>query len=141
MMLTAENSHCEERQKIIVSRDNRESREHRAYNPEQSYRVRHYRLDGELVKQQKCCDFLLINDTCLRAYFIELKGRNLDEAIPQLENAVRICSRELTGYDYHYRIVASKARTHELKKLDFRKFKDKCGSKLKYCTEYMEETL
>lgn len=141
MLLTAENSHCEERQKIIVSRDHGTSREHRAYNREQKYCIRHYKLDGELVKQQKCCDFLLINDTCRRAYFIELKGGNVDEAIPQLEKATRICRPELEGYEYYYRIVQSKARTHDLKKLSFRKFKDKCGSRLRYQTERMEEDL
>lgn len=141
MLLTAEKSHCEERQKIIVSRDNGTSREHRAKNTEQKYCVRHYKLDGELIKQQKCCDFLLINDTCHRAYFIELKGRNMDEAVPQLENAVRICGPELKGYEYYYRIVQSKARTHEIKKLSFRKFQEKCGSRLRYQTGYMEEEL
>ncbi len=141
MLLTVEKSHCEERQKIIVSRDNGTSREHRAKNLEQKYCVRHYKLDGEVVVQQKCCDFLLVNDTRRQAYFIELKGRNIDEAVPQLENAVKICRQELKGYEIYYRIVSSKARTHEIKKLSFRKFQDKCGSKLRYQTGCMEEEL
>lgn len=65
----------------------------------------------------------------------------MDEAVPQLENAVRICGPELKGYEYYYRIVQSKARTHEIKKLSFRKFQEKCGSRLRYQTERMEEEL
>ncbi len=141
MLLTSENSDCEDRQKIIVSRDMGTRREHRALNLKQEYAVRHYKLDKKLVKQQTCCDFLLTNDTLHRAYFIELKGGNIDEAIPQLENAARICREELVGYEYHYRIVQSKARTHDIKKVSFRKFKDKCGSRLKYQTTCMEEEL
>lgn len=141
MLLTTEKSRCEERQKIIVSRDHGTAREHRAKNTEQKFCVRHYKLDGDLIRQRVCCDFLLINDKCRKAYFIELKGRNMDEAVPQLENAVKICAPELKDYEYYYRIVQSKARTHQINKLSFRKFEDKCGGRLKYQTRYMEEEL
>ena len=141
MLLTKEKSHCEENQKIIVSKDLGTTREHRAINPGQQYCVRQYKLDGELIKQQKCCDFLLINDSLKKAYFIELKGGNIDEAIPQLENGERLCTAELQGYTFFYRIVPSKVRTHAVTSNKFKKFKDKCGTKLKYQTIKMEETL
>lgn len=141
MQLTADRSLCEPNQKEIVSKDRRESRKHVAYNLEQAYQVRHYRLDGEIVQQAKCCDYLLINDTLKNAYFIELKGGNVDEAVPQLEQGYVKFRSELAGYRYYFRIVSSRVRTHDIKKTSFRKFKDKWGSHLKYQTNLMEETL
>lgn len=140
MLLTPEKSLCENRQKIIVSKDRGTPREHRAINSN-DYSVRHYKLDGEIVKQQKCCDYLLVNDSLKNAYFIELKGRNIDEAISQLQNAERVCQSELMGYIFYYRIVSSKVRTHDVQKNEFRKFKERCGSRLKYQTNLIEEQL
>ena len=140
MLLTKDKSRCEEYQKIIVSRDTG-SREHKAINPEQRYKVRQYKLDGDLIVQQKCCDFLVLNVSSKNAYFIELKGSNIDEAISQLENGATLCKAELNGYTFFYRIVASKVRTHQVESNKFRKFKDKYGSNLKYQTNRMEETL
>lgn len=62
--LVPDKSRCKETQKIIVSQDNKSSRKHIAHN-DGGFRVRHYRLDGDLVKQEKCCDFLLLNDSNL----------------------------------------------------------------------------
>ena len=95
MLLTPDKSICERRQKIIVSKDQREQRQHRAENPDQKYEVRHYRLDGDLVSQTTCCDFLLINDTTKKA--VNSPG--------------------------------------------FRKFKDKWGSRLKYNSRTLKDTL
>lgn len=92
----------------------------------------HYvkKIDGELFRQTKCCDFLLINDSTKKAYFIELKGGNIDDAIEQLEVGEQKCKDELKGYISYYRIVCSKARTHKIKSVKFRKFKEKCGERL-----------
>lgn len=141
MQLTTEKSLCEEKQKLIVSKDKGTSREHRAKNEDGKYNVRHYKLDGDLVRQQKCCDYLLTNDTLKKAYFIELKGRNIDDAILQLINGAKLFGSELQEYELLYRIVASKVRTHDIQKNEFRKFKDACGSRLKYQTNLMEEKL
>ncbi len=141
MLLTTDQSLCKANQKQIVSKDRKESRKHIAYNPDQAYQVRHYRLDGNIVRQTKCCDFLLINDTLKNAYFIELKGGNVDEAVPQLERGYGLFHSELAGYQYYFRIVPSRVRTHDIKKTAFRKFKDKWGSHLQYKSIQMEETL
>lgn len=140
-LLVPEKSLCEKRQKIIISRDKHSKVEHRAYNLERKYDVRHYRLDGDLIKQEKCCDFLLLNDTLKNAYFIELKGANIDEAVPQLQNAVSLCREELKGYECLLRIVCSKVRTHMVESNTFRKFKARWGSKLKCQADVLEETL
>ena len=64
MLLKPEESENRDKyQKIIVSREPGENREHRAINPDGIYEVRHYQLDGKLVRNQTCCDYQLLNDT------------------------------------------------------------------------------
>ena len=141
MFLTPEKTLCGKNQSIIVSKDKGNQVQHRAINPEKIYDVRHYKLDGDLVKQEKCCDFLLINDTRRKAYLIELKGGNIDEAVSQLEAGEKKCRNELQGYTFLYRIVCSKAKTHNIRSPKYRKFKEKCGSKLKSKEIVLEEML
>lgn len=141
MILTSEKSMCEKRQSVIVSRDKGNRVQHRAINPQRIYDVRKYQLDGDLVKQEKCCDFLLVNDTKRKAYLIELKGGNIDEAVSQLEAGEKKCKDELQGYMFLYRIVCSKAKTHKIESTTFRRFKEKCGVRLKYKEVLLEETL
>lgn len=141
MILTPEKSLCEKNQAIVVSRDKGNQRQHRGINPQRSLDLRQYRLDGDLFCYTKCCDFLLLDDTKRNAYFIELKGSNVDEAVAQLEAGEQMCRAELSGYECYYRIVHSKARTHTIKNPTFRKFKEKCGSRLRMGENILEEIL
>lgn len=141
MLLAPEKSLCEKNQSIIVSKDKGNQVQHRGINPAKAYEVRHYRLDGDLVKQEKCCDYLLVNDTRKTAYLIELKGGNVDEAVSQLEAGEGKCRSELRGYTFLYRIVCSKAKTHNIRGTKFRKFKEACGTRLKCKEAFLEETL
>lgn len=141
MLLSDEKSLCAKDQKIIVSKDRGTSRIHKAYNPDKKYCVRHYKLDGDIIKNRKCCDFLLLNDTSRHAYLIELKGGNIDEAVPQLEAGAQLCRTEVPEYTLYYRIVCSKARTHDIRKSIFRKFRARCGSQLKCASQVMQEDL
>ena len=63
MMLTDEKSLCKRNQKIIVSRDKGNKREHRTINRDGIYKVRQYKLDGDIFHNVKCCDYLILNDT------------------------------------------------------------------------------
>ena len=141
MLLTPEKSLCEKNQATVVSRDKGNQREHRASNPQRKFDLRHYKLDGDLFKQTKCCDFLLVNDSRYKAYLIELKGGNIDVAVEQLEAGEQKCKDELKGYTFFYRIVCSKARTHKMQSLKLRKFKEKCGTRLKIKENVLTETL
>ena len=54
-------------QKIIVSAEN--GRRHIATNPSGQYEVRHYRLDGALIKNEQCCDmFSSHSEYCYRRH-------------------------------------------------------------------------
>ena len=141
MLLTQDKSICEKRQKVVVSKDDKQSRVHRAINPEQKYDLRHYRLDGDLIKYEKCCDFLLLNDSLQKAYFIELKGENIDEAVEQLEAAALKLRSELKDYLCLYRIVSSRVPTHKVHSMKYRKFQEKCGARLITKSKRLEEIL
>ena len=141
MRLTQDRSLCETHQKIIVSKDHGTSRTHRADNTRKRYAVRQYKLDGDIISDKKCCDFLLLNDTLKDAYFIELKGGNVDEAIPQLESGLKEFQAELKEYPYYFRAIPSKVRTHDVRSSKFKRFKDRWGSRLQYKTEFLEEQL
>ena len=39
-----------------------------------------------------------------KAYFIELKGKNIDDAVEQLAAGERMCKAELQGYSIFYRM-------------------------------------
>ena len=84
---------------------------------------------------------MLLNDSFKKAYFIELKGSNIDEAIPQLESAEVMFRAELSGYIILYRIVCSKVRAHKVNSNNFRKFRAKVGNALEYKSVRMEEVL
>lgn len=74
-MLNNFHSICEEKQKIIVSKDSGTARIHRAVNIDGDY-VRHYKIDGNVIsdKTVKKCDFLLLNDSKKDAYLYRSKG-------------------------------------------------------------------
>lgn len=121
-MLENFNSICEEKQKIIVSRDSGETRIHRAFNVNDNF-VRHYRIDGVVIMDQneKKCDFLLLNDTKKVAYIIEVKGTDLNTALKQLENTERLLAEDLVGFMKKIRIVY-RANTHAIHSNEYKKF-------------------
>ena len=143
MLLKPEDSECRDiHQKIIVSKEPRENREHRAVNPNGMYEVRHYRLDGKLITNQTCCDFLLLNDTRKKAYYIELKGKDVKRAVDQVLAGERICKRELVDYMSFFRVVTSKTPTHKNMPKNLRNLKDRYGVNRVLCkTRLIEETL
>ena len=140
MKLSKENYSGDIHKKIIVSAENGKS--HVAKNPSGKYEVRHYRLDGEIVKYEKCCDFLLLNDSLLNAYFIELKGCDFIHAVEQVQAAEQIFKEDVANYTKLYRIVTSKTRTQDFNSAKFRHFQRSVGKENIICkTNKIEETL
>ena len=88
-MLDKYKSMCQERQKIIVSRDQGAARVHQARNVDSDL-VRHYQIDGYVIcdPSVRKCDFLLLDDTKKKAYLIEVKGTDIKHAVGQLELSV-----------------------------------------------------
>jgi hypothetical protein len=109
--------------KVIVLEE--EKSKYRAENP-LGKKVTVYRIDGCILQEGdgKKCDYLLVDDQTL--HFIELKGRNLEDAIQQLMNTVHLLMPRLQA-DYtaaYAKIVlkktapqAAKASTRQWEKL------------------------
>ena len=140
MELRQGDSECRMNQKVIVSEEN--GRAHIATNPDGQYNVRHYRLDGKLVKHETCCDYLLLNDSLQNAYYIELKGHDISRAVEQVLAGERLCRALLKNYVSYYRIVASKSPTLDNMPKKYRNLLDKVGTKRLICkTRRLEEIL
>ena len=102
-------SRCQERQSVIVSKDERNPQKHIARNSDAA-RVRHYKIDGDVCpkgEQPRKCDFLLLNDDKKHAYLIELKGSIADwkDAKEQTESTKMLLRSSLKGYTCFYRFV------------------------------------
>ena len=140
MPLSGFASICEEHQKTIVSRDLGQPTKHIANNVKQCH-VTHYRIDGIVITDRAACDFLLINEDTYTAYLIELKGRDLVRSVEQLESTEATLKDKLRAYSLEFRIVASKARTHAIESVTFKRFKEKKKQSLIYKTNQIEEKI
>ena len=70
--------------------------------------IRQFKIDGEVISKNSeaaRCDYLLLNDDAKRAYYIELKGSDLEKAIQQIESTVQIFQTSLPGYTTYRRII------------------------------------
>ncbi len=140
-MLERFESSCDERQKIIVSRDTGSKCMHRANNIKRCL-VRQYQIDGYVITDpnEKKCDYLILNDDKKDAYLIELKGTELLHALEQIEQTEKILGRDLSLYEKYYRIVY-RANTHDIHSLKFTKFVKTKGGRVKAATNLIEENI
>jgi hypothetical protein len=71
-----------------------------------------YKVDACLIKDggQKKCDYLILleGDSIRHAYFVELKGTGLRDAINQIDNSVKILIGLVNKYKIFGRIVGRK---------------------------------
>lgn len=126
MRLNNCNSHCGRKDVLITSCD-RGSCKHVARNMDQSD-VYQFKIDGEVIKgDERRCDWLVINGDAKTAYYIELKGSDIEKAIAQLENTHRILKNEMPDYEAYYRIVY-KSGSHSVYSNKVIRWKEKMGS-------------
>lgn len=126
-----ENLCKDERQKIIVSRDDNEKSigkkcEHRANNKNNSL-VRQYKVDGSIFIDGKKCDFLVLNDEKQNAYLIELKRSRILEAIEQLKSTYERIKLSLPEYQFFFRISHAETNTHTIKNQKIIRWREKYG--------------
>ena len=91
---------------------------HIGLNHSKSY-IRQYKVDGDVLKAgsgEQRCDFLLINDTKHKSYYIELKrpGSDIPKAIDQIENTIRLLHHAISEYEIFCRIIYY-TRSHEIR--------------------------
>lgn len=85
-----------------------------------------YRVDGKLIASttERKCDFLLLNTKDKTAYFIELKGSDIQSAIKQINNTLQKVLPGLKGYNINVRIVLTKVSVHGLRGSDYLNLKN-----------------
>lgn len=96
--------------KEVVFNDRKPIPEFRIKNNSQHILIK-IKVDGCLIKGQvgvRKCDFLLLDCTDSKAYFIELKGQNLKDAIVQITSTLSQLQPKLKDFKICCRIVQSK---------------------------------
>lgn len=119
-------SQCSKQQSKIVSQD-RGQVKHVALNTTGD-EVAQYHIDDSQIlgNNNSCCDYLIFNDSKKRAYFIELKGRDLCKAKSQVLDAEHLFVSDLTGYTRFYRIVY-RTGSHRVQNQAIIQWKRLCG--------------
>ena len=105
--------------------------------------IRHYLVDKGIIPQndpQERCDYLLINDTDKRAYYIELKGSDLEKAIRQIDNTIRLLHSGISTYTIFPRIVYFSG-THDVHGSKVTKWKAKYRQRVIIRSKKIEENI
>lgn len=87
--------------------------------------VRQYQIDGGVLpkgEDPERCDYLLLNDSNQRAYFIELKGSDISKAISQIETSVKMIKASIPKYSIYKRIIYHSG-THDMQNNDVLKWR------------------
>lgn len=130
----------DEHQYKIVSKDVKSKASHTAINVDRNV-VKHYNVDGTIYTDSDGMrvDYLLLNMDKKVAYFIELKGSNIEHGIEQLEQSDKDFKKALIEYQKEYRLVFT-GRTHNgVNGPKYRKAKSKWGSHFNSRNGYYEE--
>ncbi|WP_373514581.1 hypothetical protein [Persicitalea sp.] len=96
--------------KEIVFKDKKAAPEFRVLNNSRHFLIK-LKVDGCLLGEKigvRKCDFLLLDCTDNKAFFIELKGQNLGDAIDQIKSTIPQLITKLLGFSFCCRIVQSK---------------------------------
>lgn len=78
--------------------------------------VRQFKVDGDIFpkgEKPNRCDWLLLNDDKKKAYFIELKGSNIEYAISQIEESVKRLQPSIPSYKIYRRLIY-RTGTHKI---------------------------
>ncbi|MED4271098.1 hypothetical protein P9199_13240 [Geobacillus stearothermophilus] len=103
--------YCDRRKLAVVKEKGREIR----FVNKGEKRVALYRVDGCLIQEGVKCDFLFLVIEGDRAFFIELKGSDLKQAVHQIARTIEQLGKWLPGYRFEGRIVTTRVRTPALK--------------------------
>ena len=112
---------CDRRSKIIIQEN---KSKYIAKNNDTAL-VEQYKVDGCLITKGIRCDYLLINSSKLKSYFIELKGSDINHAVDQIDQSIKTLGTKIVDYSINGRIVLTKAyapalNTNKFKKLNNR---------------------
>lgn len=114
-----------EKRKIVTFTD-KNSKTTFIFENEKQDELTKYRVDGCLIDDKDSkCDFLLLNCTQQKSYFIELKGSDLLKAIAQIERSIEVLHSHFQNFAVEARIVLTRTNTTDLKSTKLVKFEKK----------------
>lgn len=126
MIFDRKYSSCSQYQAVVVSQEN--GNKHQLCN-DSRVAVYQYHVDGDIIKgnDEKRCDYVVEALTAPRpsAFFIELKGSDLMDALEQIDVTVSRCEAKLKGYDILPRVVLHKVSTHQIRGSKYRRYKER----------------
>ncbi len=96
----------------FVAKDKRATSEYRLQNSERKFVIK-LQVDGCLISSndQRKCDFLFLacdQEKAGIAYFVELKGSNLGDAIDQLKSTIELLYPKLSNFSFRCRIIQTR---------------------------------
>ncbi|GHV25044.1 hypothetical protein FACS1894176_02620 [Bacteroidia bacterium] len=101
-----------EQRKIVTCSDKGHPKIHYIYNNKSNDYLSTYRVDGGLiVKKDAKCDYLLLNCNRKQAFFIELKGSDINHAIEQIDSSIDLLKSNIPDFTIHARIVLTRYNT------------------------------
>lgn len=136
-------SYCQKQARIIVCTDSGTKSRYTAMNRKQ-HQVRQYRIDGEIIVDTNInkCDWLITEEDLRHAYLIELKGKNIQQAIVQLESTEHLLSASLQKYENIYYRISPTSVPHHLYNQAYKRFKQKHPRKDEFiCKENLTENI
>lgn len=115
-----------EQRKIVVLSDHKSRTTYKYTNNRLDYLAR-YNIDGGLLtsNDESKCDYLLINCNKKEAFFIEIKGCNLEHAAEQILCSIDKLYSMLSDLTIHARIVVTRVNVHDLKTLSYYRLQKK----------------
>ncbi|QJB46433.1 hypothetical protein [Dolichospermum flos-aquae] len=139
---------CDTRKTIVV-RDSGNKQEYRITN-KNGKEICKIKVDGCLIKEGERCDYLILSCEDKSAFFVELKGHDLQKALSQIDSSINKLKDEipeLQEFKIYARIVLNRNPTPDInssieiklkKRLKQQNGKDS-GDLIKYKSQVLEE--
>ncbi|NET72818.1 MAG: hypothetical protein F6K62_18370 [Sphaerospermopsis sp. SIO1G2] len=138
---------CDQREKIVV-KDAGNKQEYRVIN-KQHQEICKIRVDGCLIKEGERCDYLILSCEDKSAFFLELKGHDLQKALQQINSSIDKLGTEVKEFKLYARIVLNRNPTPDINssiEMKLRKRLKKQNGKynaelIKYKSKVLEENI
>ena len=139
---------CDTRKTIVV-KDSGNKQEYRVTN-DNGKEICKIKVDGCLIKEGERCDYLILYCEDKSAFFVELKGHDLQKALSQIDSSINKLKDEipeLQEFKIYARIVLNRNPTPDInssieiklkKRLKQQNGKDS-GDLIKYKSQVLEE--
>ena len=136
---------CDTRKTIVV-KDSGNKQEYRVTN-DNGKEICKIKVDGCLIKEGERCDYLILSCEDKSAFFVELKGHDLQKALSQIDSSINQLMTEIKEFKIYARIVLNRNPTPDInssieiklkKRLKQQNGKDS-GDLIKYKSQVLEE--